>query len=165
MERNLNALQAIILALIIAGALSLQFFKHEQPCPLCLIQRLGMICVGASALLNVRFGPQKKHYGLAIISALFGAFVALRQIAFHVCPGFPKFGVPFWGLSLYTWSFIIFVTSLAYNGILLFFFKTEKPLTGMNWFGHVAFWLLIIIALLNVAGTLAECGFGPCVSP
>ncbi len=162
MERTLNALEAFILGVIVAGALSIQFFMHEKPCPLCLLQRLAMICIGASVLLNTKYGPEKKHYGLALLSAIFGGFIALRQIALHACPGFPKFGVPFWGLSLYTWSFIIFASTVAFNGLLLFFFKRKKLVTPMNWFGHLVFWLLIVVSLINIAGTIAECGFGPC---
>src|SRR3990167_11021812 len=106
-----------------------------------------MICIGASVLLNTKYGPANKHYGLALLSAIFGGFIALRQIAFHACPNFPQFGVPFWGLGLYTWSFIVFASTVGVNALLLFCFKNKKLVTPMNWFGHLAFWLLIIVSL------------------
>ena len=161
-EKNLNALEAIIIGCIICGALSFQFFFNEEPCALCLIQRLGMLGVAISVLLNVRFSPQKLHYGLALLCAVFGAFVALRQIFLHACPGTPKFGVPFWGLSLYTWSFIIFASTVVYNALLLMIFNQKQSKPSSNWFGHVAFWLIMVVSFINILGTFQVCGFGPC---
>ena len=161
-EKTFNALEAVIIACIISGALIIQFFLKEEPCPLCLIQRLGMLGVATSVLLNVRLKPQKLHYGLALICAIIGASVALRQISLHVCPDMPKFGNPVFGLSLYTWSFIIFGTSIVYNSLLLICFNNKTSTSKCNGFGHFACWFVIVIAFINVLGTLQVCGLGPC---
>src|SRR3990167_6458606 len=105
-ERNCNALMAIIISFVLLGAFGLQAFLHEIPCPLCLIQRLGMIAVATGALLNVRFGIRKLHYGISLLAALLGGFASLRQLLLHVCGLIPTFGQPFWGLSLYTWALL-----------------------------------------------------------
>ncbi len=165
-EKFLNVLMALIIACVLLGALSIQFFKHEMPCPLCLLQRLGMIGLATGALLNLKFGIRKRHYGCSLISCFFGGFVALRHIALHACPGFPKFGEPFWGLSLYTWSFFLFSISVLYIGILLFAF--DRPLEAvksqkMPWWASGAFFLLLAATLINVVTTFMQCGFGPCV--
>lgn len=165
LERQLNALMAIIIACVIFGALGIQFFMHETPCSLCLMQRLGMIGVAIGALLNVRFGPRKSHYGLSMLSAVFGGFVALRQIALHVCPSFPTFGVPFWGLSLYTWSFIVFASSIAYIALLLLFFDRHHNLVteqSSHWWGRLAFFLVFAVAFINIFSTFYQCGIGAC---
>jgi disulfide bond formation protein DsbB len=164
-ERHLNALMAVILSGVISGALAIQFFLHEHPCPLCLLQRLGMLGIAMGALFNVKFGPQKMHYGLSLFAALSGGFVAARQIALHVCPGFPKFGIPVWGLSLYTWSFIVFISSVLYIAALLVIFNRKpigNPTTKLNWWGYTAFGLVFIVALINIFTTLWQCGIGPC---
>ncbi len=164
-ERHLNSLFALILAAILWGALAIQFFKHEEPCPLCLLQRLGMLGMASGALMNVRFGPRKSHYGLSLFSAVFGGFVALRQMFLHVCPQFPKFGVPFWGLSLYTWSFITFAASIFYIGLLLLFFdhqKEEMETPRSDPFGLFAFIVLFLVALTNIFSTLWLCGLSAC---
>ena len=122
-EKNLNALQALIIACVLFGGFGIQFFEHEEPCPLCLLQRIGMIGVASGALMNCRFGPNKAHYGLSLLAAFYGGFIALRQIALHVCPDFRTFGEPFWGLSLYTWSFLLFSCSVLYSGLLLLIFN------------------------------------------
>ncbi len=168
-ERNLNGLLAVIIGLVLLGAFGLQIFAKEIPCPLCYLQRLGMLGVAAGGLLNLRFGISPAHYGVSLISAIFGGFVALRQIALHVCPGFSTFGKPFWGLSLYTWAFIIFAASVAFIAIMMLIFsftkREEYPMHLKVWeyfWGYLAFGLLLIVALGNVIATFYQCGVGAC---
>lgn len=154
----------VILASIISGALYIQFFIKEEPCCLCLLQRLGMIGVATGALMNIRFGIRSSHYGISIISAIFGGFTALRQIALHVCPGFPTFGSPVLGLNLYTWSFIVFATSICYMALLMIIFdgRRKEDHAKNNLWGYFAFIFIFLIALINFVATLFECGLGPC---
>lgn len=162
-EKHLNALMALVLASILLGAFAIQIFENEQPCPLCLMQRLGMLGVAAGALLNVRCGLRPAHYGLCLLSAVYGGFVALRQIALHVCPGFPTFGKPFWGLSLYTWSFITFASVVAFIGILLFLFDGKRTAElRLSWFCHLAFICVLAAAFGNIINALILCGISPC---
>lgn len=164
LERFFNALIVVILSGVLLGAFGFQFIKHEEPCPLCLLQRLGMFGVGLGALLNLRFGIKMPHYGIMLLSAFFGGFVALRQISLHVCPTFPLFGVPFWGLSLYTWSFLVFASTVLAVALLLFLPKKaegEKPMLGIGEKSVII--LFLVIAVANMIATLFQCGLGPCV--
>lgn len=164
-ERNCNALMALIISCVLWGALGIQFFKHEQPCALCLMQRLGMLGITFGALLNLKFGIQRAHYSLSLLSAMFGAFVSLRHIALHVCPGFPAFGEPFWGLSLYVWALIVFASSIVYISLLMFFRDERKKTTEnttLNWLGQLAFFSVFLVALINIFTTLWQCGLGDC---
>lgn len=165
-ERDLNALMVIVLSGILLGAFGVQFFMHEEPCPLCMLQRIGMIGVATGGLLNIFFGVRMSHYGLCLFSALTGGFVALRQISLHVCPGFSEFGVPVLGLSLYTWSFFVFVCIVLAVAFLLFLYdpaesQAEPP--PQNFLTKMAFGLIFLIALTNIITTYMQCGFGPCV--
>jgi disulfide bond formation protein DsbB len=164
-ERDLNALIVIILSGILLGAFGVQFIMHEKPCPLCLLQRLGMIGVATGMLLNMWFGVRMSHYALALLSALMGGFVALRQISLHVCPGFPEFGLPVLGLSLYTWSFIVFVCVVLAVALLLFLYdpkeSQEAPPPANSW-SKLAFGLIFFVAVANIVTTLMQCGLGPC---
>lgn len=164
-EKNLNALLVIILASILLGAFGIQFILHEQPCPLCMLQRLGMIAVGIGALLNVKFGIKKEHYGLALLSAIFGGSIAMRHIALHICPGFSTFGHPFMGLSLYTWSFLVFLSSIFYIALLLIIFgikKEKEENKKINLWQKIAFLLLFLVTAGNILSTYLSCGFGLC---
>ena len=164
-ERDLNALMAIILSGILLGAFGVQIFMHEQPCPLCLLQRLGMLGVASGALLNVWYGIRMSHYGLILLNSLMGGLVALRQISLHACPGFSVFGIPVLGLSLYTWSFIIFACVVLATALLLFLYdpkESEEPPLPLNLWCKTSFALIFFVSVVNVVTTLFQCGLGPC---
>lgn len=165
-EKNLNAVLILIICAVLLSAFGVQFFYKEEPCPLCLLQRLGMIGVACGALLNL-FMIRSSHYGLILFSAVFGGFVAIRQVSLHACPGFSKFGIPVLGLSLYTWSFIVFVCAVLYTGILLCLHdaQTNKEEEGksLNLFCKFAAFILLFVTLANVITTFMQCGLGPCV--
>lgn len=165
LEKNLNALMVIILTAVLWGALSIQLIVHEEPCPLCLLQRMGMLGMCFGALLNLRFGVRRTHYGLSLLAAAFGGFVALRHIALHACPGSPTFGIPFWGLSLYTWSALIHFIAIIYIAALMCLFdhqRDEIAKRPMNWWQQLAFGSTTLVALVNIFTTLQLCGLGDC---
>lgn len=165
LQRNLNILLILILSGVLLGAFSVQIFFHEEPCPLCMLQRMGMLGVATGALMNLSFGINPKHYGLILLSSIFGGFVALRQITLHVCPGLPAYGSPVLGLSLYTWSFFIFTCCILGTAVLLLLYDTkqgeEDQLEG-RWLGKLAFLIIFLIAFANIFTTYMQCGFGPC---
>lgn len=163
-ERNCNALMALLISLVLWSAFGVQFFAHETPCSLCLLQRLGMLGVAFGALLNVKFGAQKAHYGLSLLSSIFGGSVALRHIALHICKGDSPWK-PFWGLNLYTWSLLVFSVAVFYMALLMLIFNRKEDDVKnrrINWFGHFAFFSVGVVALINIFTTLRQCGFGDC---
>src|SRR5207237_10020354 len=90
-----------------------------RPCSLCLLQRLCMIAIAVALFMNIRDGIKAQHYGLAIISAILGMLVSLRQISLHICPQFPPYGEPILGYDLYFWSFVVFVSAIFTCALLL----------------------------------------------
>jgi len=104
--------------IVIGAALYLQLFYGEQPCPLCLLQRVAFINIGIALLMNVRYGNKVSHWAIAIISACSGMAVSLRQISLHVNNPI-GFGSPVLGLHLYTWCFIGFFITIMGSGIML----------------------------------------------
>lgn len=162
-ERDLNALLIVILSGVLLSAFGVQFLFREQPCPLCMLQRLGMLGVACAAALNIWHGVRMSHYALMLLSALVGGFVALRQISLHVCPGFASFGFPVLGLSLYTWSFIVFVCVVLYVALLLFLYDPKETQEApVNTWSKFATGAIFLIAFLNIFTTFMTCGFGPC---
>ena len=161
--RNVHALWIMVYCLIISTAFGLQIFESEEPCPLCYLQRVAMLLVCCGALMNLVFGFKPKHHGLIVLASLFGASVSIRQILLHICPTFPKFGVPFWGYSLYTWSFLTFASSLLLVSLLLFVSKfdeeNQKPL---NSFQKISVVWLVLVIVGNLISVSIECGIGFC---
>ncbi len=161
LQRALSALFIVVLSGVLMGAYSIQFFKDEMPCPLCLLQRVGMIGVALGQVLNLRFGMRPAHHAFSIFSALCGASVSIRQITLHICPGFPTFGEPVFGASLYTWAFITFVASIFAIGCMLFLYKNDtdqKAPPKMELWAKAACGLILLITVANIFTTFWECG-------
>ncbi len=159
--RLFNAVAPIVFMGIITAAFYQEFFYHEKPCPLCYLQRLAMMGVSISLLMNLRFGLRVRHYAYALGFVLFGGVVALRQICLHICPGFPTFGFPVWGLSLYTWSLISFALALL-GIIVLLFFHSEGHRSELNLLDKVSFLAVLIVVLCNIVAVSYQCHLGHC---
>lgn len=160
----LNGLLICIYCTIIATAMSLEIFKGEVPCPLCYLQRVAMISISIAALANLYYGVKTEHYGMIIFGGLVGGAVAFRQIALHICPEFPKFGIPFWGISLYTWSFLTFVASILLVAVLLCLYRSSQGARPEKWnaFTKFAAGYLFLIICGNILSVFIHCGLGMC---
>ncbi len=162
LQRFLNALVILIISGVILAAFGVQIFEGEEPCPLCYLQRAAMIGVAFALALNLKNGIRPQHYGLALLFTLFGGAVALRQISLHVCPQFPKFGLPVLGMSLYTWSFFVFVCSIFAIALLLLLYRKEQKEVPVEKWSLFAIGLIFFVTVANVLSTLLQCGFGSC---
>jgi disulfide bond formation protein DsbB len=161
--RTINAFLMITVMGVITAAFYQQFFRKEQPCPLCLLQRLGMIGVATGCMMNLKFGLKIRHYALSILSAIFGAVVAGRQILLHICPDFPVFGIPVLGLSLYVWSFIVFTCAVFGIVLMLFLYNPiNRDPIPINWFETIAIVYVIAVTLVNFILVVKQCGWGFC---
>jgi disulfide bond formation protein DsbB len=161
--RLLNDIMVFVLMGVLLAAYDQQFFGHERPCPLCMLQRLGMVGVALGALMNLRFGLKPMHYAFSLLSALLGQVVATRQILLHICPNFPQYGVPVFGLSLYTWSYITQVCAIfAISGMLFLDSAHDRVHKHLRWWESMAFLLVFLLISGNIVTTFLECGFGDC---
>jgi len=161
--RNIHALWIIVYCAIISTAFIMQIVENEEPCALCYLQRVGMLLICAAVAMNLLFGLKIFHYGLIILASLFGGSVAIRQVLLHICPNFPKFGVPFLGLSLYTWSLLTFVCSLLATSILLLVHPSgeHKPMPINKFQAFALIWLALVI-IGNVFSVAVDCQLGLC---
>ncbi len=165
---RINVAGILIISGVLLGAYYVQFGKGEVPCPLCLIQRLGMLGVAFGAMLNLRYGLRPAHYGVSLLSAVFGASVSVRQILLHILPGDTGYGSAVFGLHLYTWAFIVFAVAILLIGIMMLFdsqFETADSNDSKSRKSSlliVVFFLVVLIALSNVITTFLECGLAQC---
>ncbi len=161
---SLNGLALAVITFILAGAFAEQLLLGELPCPLCLLQRAGLIAVGLGFLLNLRFGIQPVHYGVALLGSLVGAAGSMRQILLHIAPGDPGYSGAFFGLHLYTWSFLSFVGLMLGIAVLLILNPNSHE-NRLQRRGRIsAFVMLSFVAIVaaNVVSTLLECGLTQC---
>ncbi len=164
---EINILDIFAVAIIVLIASIAQFTLHELPCPLCLLQRIGLLSISFGFVLNVRYGIRPSHYALSLLAAIFTAAVSIRQILLHIQPGSPMFGQPVLGLSLYTWVFIISVCFIIFISILMLFDKQFKRRPGhkskfVTTVSSIVFVFLLVVVGINIVSTYYECGFNQC---
>ena len=149
---------------VLAGAFTIQFVMGEFPCPLCMLQRYGMLLSTLGALfiiMQARRGtltPTRYMQGLGMgaIGALAGATVSVRQILLHIKPGDPGYGEPVMGMHLYTWAFITFFVVLLYVGAASMLAPRGIPKTSNEGASKVISNIVIIVFLaLLVANVIA----------
>jgi disulfide bond formation protein DsbB len=168
--RVINVLALLALLGVLAGSLHLQFGVGEQPCPLCLIQRSGMIGLAVGPVMNLLWGMRASHYALSILAAVVGAAGSTRQILLHIEPGDPGYGPAIWGLHLYTWALVTFVIAIVGCSVMLlwdapFQEKDQGIRYAKSWFRVVAltaiFWVFANLIIIGIS-VIPECGLGMC---
>lgn len=167
-------LHAWVLAytVVMLSAFFIQFVKGEFPCPLCMLQRYGMILATLSALfviMQARRGTlttarYAQGLGMGLLSVLAGASVSVRQIELHILPGDPGYGEPFLGLHLYSWAFITFAIVMVYVGVMLTLMPRgipQAPAVGSTqWkISTAVIWLFIGVIAANVIAIIFLEGF------
>jgi disulfide bond formation protein DsbB len=161
-------LEILVLCLVLLGAFGIQFFEGERPCPLCILQRLGMmLAASGAAYLLVRWkngelsaADYMTGHAMIILAALGGSFVSVRQDLLHIMPGDPGYGDPVMGLHLYTWALVVFVCLIGSSAICLLFngwFLEGRARPG--WWSRAVLGLLAFLILANTVNIVLEQGF------
>ena len=157
----LNLLGLLGITVVQLAAYAFQFGQGELPCPLCLLQRVAFAMVAFGFLLNVAHGSQPAHYGIILLSALFGASVSGRQILLHIVPGSGSYGSAILDLHFYTWAFLLFVATILATATLLLLHVGELGATQSTppapFLSLVAV-AAIIVTAANAVTTFIECG-------
>jgi protein dithiol:quinone oxidoreductase len=74
----------VICAGLLAFALYLQYYEFQNPCPLCILQRVAFIALTAVFLIGALHGPRRIgaycYSALLTLIALIGASIAARHV-------------------------------------------------------------------------------------
>ena len=166
LSRLLKALALVALDTVLVLAFADQLWFRDLPCPICILQRAGFVAAGFGLALNLMFGPRPSHYGLAIIGAMVGGVMSADQVLHYIVPGTGSYGNAIFGLHFYSWSLIAFAVVVAGSGVMLMFDRqfesSSPPPLPLTVFPLTAVALLALLAVGNVASTLAICGVGLC---
>lgn len=168
----LSTIESTGIAIIILMAFFFQIFMGELPCPLCLLQRLGLLAIGFGFLLNMRFHVRPSHYALSLLAAVFTAFVSLRQVALHVSDPI-GFGSTILGMHMYSWVFVISMIAIIYIAVVMSYPQqyeirkspqeiSEAKNSKIRLLTHVIFLVYVLVIFANVASTFFECGLHEC---
>lgn len=171
LARAINMLALLGLLMVLTGSLFLQLSVGEQPCPLCLVQRSGMIGLAVGPLLNLLWGIKARNYAISILAAVTGGEGSVRQVLLHIANNQdPGYGPSVLGLHLYTWAAITFAIGVVGCAILLIWQTTctsgdKGVLAERGWQRviSIALFCWVSVYLLVIAVTLIpECGLGMC---
>ncbi|MBN3814796.1 disulfide bond formation protein B [Paraburkholderia sp. Ac-20347] len=94
-ERGLLVLLGLICLALLAGALYMQYVKHQDPCPLCILTRYFTLLIAVFAFLGARLTSWR---GVRVLEALVvlsaaGGMVASARLAW--VQAFPSFSCGF----------------------------------------------------------------------
>lgn len=158
---NVLGLYAICAALLVA--FYYQLVKSELPCPLCLLQRVGMLLIGFGFLFNVRFGIRNRHYAMALLGAITAGAVGMRQVFLHITPGDAGYGSPFLGLHFYTWTVVASLLVIVAVALMMALKEgASRDAPHFSLLGKAGALLFIALIAANLVSTVLECGGGQC---
>ena len=162
----------LVIAGILSAAMTLQYADGELPCPLCLLQRVGLFGVCFGIMLNIRHGFSYRNIGVSMLFAIFLLIVSVRQTLLDIYPrpGHEYVGTAVFGLHMPVWSIVIAVallTSFAFE-LAVFGGDRQSRETGARGFASIdkpaAVLSLYVIALcaINAVSVILQCGLGQC---
>jgi disulfide bond formation protein DsbB len=160
---NIIGLSAVCFTLLFAFAD--QIVQGNIPCPLCILQRAGIIAAGFGLVLNLKTGMRPSHYGLIVLGAAISGSVAARHVLLHIVPGTGAYGHAFLDLHFYTWVFIISALMITGAAIMLLFdrqFGEVQPALKMRTAVYLPIALFMVLTVANGVSTLLQCGGGIC---
>ncbi|MGX9374186.1 disulfide bond formation protein B [Pantoea ananatis] len=160
---NIIGMFGISAALLVAFYYQLVLF--ELPCPLCLLQRVGLILIGLGFLCNIRFGIKSVHYSLALIGCVATGLIAARQMFLHILPGDNGYGSTLMGLHFYTWALIASLVAVVAIAVMMML-SVDFPGTEKNFLvslcGKISIMVFTLMIVANLISTVLECGSGQC---
>lgn len=159
----LNVLGLYAICAVLLVAFYYQLMKSELPCPLCLLQRVGMILIGFGFLFNVRFGVRNRHYAMALLGAITAGSIGMRQVFLHITPGDAGYGSPFLGLHFYTWTVVASIATVVAIAVMMSLKDgASREAPHFSFVGKMAALLFAGLIAANLVSTVLECGGGQC---
>ncbi len=128
MSMNIFSLLGIVaISMAIGCGIFIEFWCLQDPCFLCFLQRGAMLMVALGLYWNLLYGIRIRHYAYSLLAALLGLSCSLRHMALNVCYPVEVSTFFFCSYRIYTWSFLVFFSSLISVSFLLFFYKVTSP--------------------------------------
>jgi disulfide bond formation protein DsbB len=155
-------------AAVLVAALVMQFAFGEAPCPLCLLERVGLFGACFGPMMQFRPGSRARAAGVGLVFSVFLLVVSVRQVLLDIVPrpGHAYVGSAVLGLHMPVWAVVIAVALLAgFAGRLALFGALPETVTRspiVDRLARAASLLVLALAAINLAAVLLQCGFGAC---
>lgn len=154
---------------ILTAAMVLQYYDHEIPCPLCLLQRVAMFGVCFGIIMHFRHGYSARSDGVGMLFALLLLIISARQTLLDIYPrpGHSYVGSAVLGLHMPVWSIVIAVAILlafavkfaALGGDHL---PDQQPAPALGHLARLLSLYVIAICLINFVSVILQCGVDAC---
>ncbi len=158
--RSVNLLGFLACAGLLGYAIFVQFVQRIDPCPLCILQRLGFISIGVLFLFAAVFKPAAIGrwfiVGLIVLGGLFGIAVAARQLWLQAQPPNPfgSCGAPLkYMLQTLPIGEVlrkVFTGTGDCGEVRWQFLGMAMPFWSMAWFGLLTIWSWLGLRRLKV---------------
>ncbi|PIJ50664.1 disulfide bond formation protein B [Erwinia sp. OLTSP20] len=160
----LNTLGLFGINAILLIAFYYQLALSELPCPLCLLQRAGMMLIGFGFLFNICLGIKNIHYSIALFGCVLTEIIAVRQVFLHILPEDLGYGSTFLGLHFYTWALVASILITVAVAVIMTLHKSDsaQSLVPKSLIVKIVIALFILLITANLISTILECGGGQC---
>jgi disulfide bond formation protein DsbB len=164
---TLLTLAILFLTIVPVGAAVfwLGFARGDSPCVMCWEQRIGMILISLTGLFILRFGPQPKYIGMAVLIAAWGIFMGMRHTGMHAARDIGQgFSAEIFGAHTYTWALFTYWVCVLVMGSLMLMVRGEhftsgpRTLRGVERFAAGAF---LVVVGANIVQAFASTGPPP----
>ncbi|MFJ8214963.1 disulfide bond formation protein B [Streptomyces sp. NPDC096033] len=154
---------------VLFGGFFMQFGQAEYPCPLCMLERVGMMLSALGPMWILlrarRFGrigvaDLATGYGFAVVASILSSFISARHVLLHVND--TGYGGMVLHLHTYTWAWITFMLAAIASGLMLAFQKYLTP--GEVRFGRASratLWIFGIFLVANLVSSFVQEGLHP----
>ncbi|WWP00344.1 MAG: disulfide bond formation protein B [Candidatus Dasytiphilus stammeri] len=150
--------------IILIMAFYYQLVWNELPCPICLLQRVGIIIISIGFFLNIRFGISTRHYGIALLGCILTGIIAMRQVLLHILPGDLGYGNTLFSLHFYTLALLSSLLTIIVIALLLILKDSKKPSLTVTKWEKINIIIFCMLIAANLVSTFIECGIGNCDS-
>jgi disulfide bond formation protein DsbB len=161
----LNIVSLLGITIVSLTAIAAQFLLNELPCPLCLLQRAGILAIGIGYMMNIIFGCKSRYFAVSTFAAIFTMFFAIRQVLLHITPNSVGYGDIILGAHMYTWVVVIGSITVLWNCLMSLYLEGNysKPHNRtLLRIGRITTVMFILTIVSNIGLTFMECGFGQC---
>jgi disulfide bond formation protein DsbB len=178
-ENNIIQLNYIFSLLILAAmgfiltsAIYMELIHGENPCPLCLLQRVAYFGICFGVILNLRNGYSMRYEGLTLIVIILLLIISTRQtlIDIYPRPGHEYIGSAILGLHMPVWSIVFSILLLFAYAIRFCVLGFSDSLSDshvesypkISFLASILVWFIIALCGFNVLTTFLQCGFSTC---
>ena len=162
----------VAMIFILTTALYMQVVHNENPCPLCLLQRVMYFGICFGVILNLRSGYSMRYEGITLISIILLLIISTRQTLLDIYPrpGHEYIGSAFLGLHMPVWSIVfsvLFLLAFSMRFCILGFsdYLSESHLESypkIKLLANILAWFIIALCGFNVLFIFLQCGFSHC---